>query len=120
MKIQVDPSPTTQDMQVIWDGLYHHNQEHVSAEGDSTFAVFLREKEGVVLGGIIAKVGRGWLHIINLWLEPSLRDQGYGSRLMTVAEVEGRQRGCHSAYLDTFSFRALSFYEKLGYEILAC
>jgi hypothetical protein len=35
-----------------------------------------------------------------------------------VAQAEGRarERGCHSAWLDTFSFQARGFYEKLGYE----
>jgi iron complex outermembrane receptor protein len=29
----------------------------------------------------------------------------------------GRKRGCHSAYLDTFSFQAKPFYERCGYEV---
>jgi hypothetical protein len=32
-------------------------------------------------------------------------------------EAEAIRRGCHSAYLDTFSYQSRPFYEKLGYEV---
>ena len=35
---------------------------------------------------------------------------------MGRAEALARERGCHSAWLDTFSFQARGFYEKLGYQ----
>ena len=38
---------------------------------------------------------------------------------MAQAEVRARERGCHSARLETFSFQALGFYEKLGYQDFA-
>lgn len=34
-----------------------------------------------------------------------------------MAEDEARKRGAKHAYLDTFSFQALDFYRKYGYEI---
>jgi len=36
---------------------------------------------------------------------------------MEAAEQEARTRGCHAAYVDTFSFLALDFYQKVGYTI---
>jgi hypothetical protein len=45
-----------------------------------------------------------------------LHRRGVGRELMAAAETRARKRGCHSAWLDTFSFQARGFYEKLGYE----
>lgn len=117
VQIEIETSPTPADEQVIWHGLRQHNEAYVSAVGDATFAVFLRNKNGVVLGGVLAKTGRGWLHINTLWVDPSMRGQGYGTQLMAAAEAEAIQRGCHSAYLDTFSFQARPFYERCGYKV---
>lgn len=117
MRIQLEENPTAADRQIIWDGLRAHNEVYTSGAGDSMLNLFLRDERGAVMGGLFAKAGRGWLHIITLWIDPSLRGQGYGAQLLTTAEAEGMRRGCHSAYLDTFSFQAPNFYVKCGYKI---
>jgi len=117
MKIELDSSPTFEDQQIVQNGLRQHNDQHVPADGDSSFAVFLRGADGNVVGGVLARAGRGWLRIGTLWVDASLRGQGYGRNLMTAVEAEGRRRGCHGAYLDTFSFQARPFYEQCGYEV---
>lgn len=118
MQIEIEPSPTAETLQTIYDGLRRHNHAFAPAGGDSSFAVFLRDVDGRILGGLIAKAGRGWLKIGTLWVDETVRGRGFGRQLMETAEAEGVQRGCHSAYLDTFSFQAPEFYQKLGYEIL--
>lgn len=117
MKITIETTPAPADEQVVWQGLRHHNEQHVAGAGDMTFALFLRNTDGVVFGGVLAKAGRGWLHINTLWVDPNVRGQGYGAQLMAAAEAEALRRGCHSAYLDTFSFQARPFYECCGYEV---
>lgn len=37
--------------------------------------------------------------------------------LVKMAEQEGKRRGCWHALVDTFSFQALPFYVKLGYQL---
>ena len=36
---------------------------------------------------------------------------------MGDAEARALERGCHSAWVDTFSFQAPGFYPKLGYTV---
>jgi GNAT superfamily N-acetyltransferase len=97
MKIEIELSPTPADEQVVWRGLRQHNEAYVSGAGDTTFAVFLRDTGGAILGGVLAKAGRGWLHINTLWVDPNVRGQGYGAQLMAAAEAEALRLGCHSA-----------------------
>ena len=46
------------------------------------------------------------------------RGAGVGRELMRQAEREAIRRGCHNAWLNTFSFQARGFYERLGYNVL--
>jgi GNAT superfamily N-acetyltransferase len=57
----------------------------------------------------------GWLHISILWIEEPFRGKGHGAALMDAAEAEARGLGCRYAHLDSMSFQAPAFYEKLGY-----
>ena len=45
------------------------------------------------------------------------RGSGLGSELMHEAESQARERGCSHMLVDTFSFQALPFYQKLGYQL---
>ena len=117
LKVEIELSPSSSDEQIVWDGLRQHNDQFVPSNSDINFAVFLRQVEGTIRGGLLAKAGRGWLHVNTIWVHASLRGKGYGTKLLEAAEEEARHRGCHSAYLDTFSFQALPFYEQRGYEV---
>ncbi len=81
--------------------------------------VFLLDDRQKVRAGLVGLTRWNWLLIEALWVDESLRRQGFGSRLMQLAEQEAKQRGCTEAILDTFSFEAKGFYEKLGYEMFA-
>ena len=75
------------------------------------------DADGKLVGGVIGETHWEWLYVNLMFLPEDLRGQGYGQRLLTLAEEEARARGAKHAYLDTFSFQAPGFYEKLGYEI---
>jgi ribosomal protein S18 acetylase RimI-like enzyme len=77
--------------------------------------VVARNEHGQVLGAALSETGRTWLHISVIWVSDLFRRQGLGRKLIETTETEARQRGCRNAYLDTFSYQAQPFYEKLGY-----
>lgn len=81
-----------------------------------TLAVLLRET-GSVVGGLWANTNWAWLSVELLFVPERLRGSGLGRRLMRQAEDEAVRRGCRAARVDTFSFQARGFYEKLGYRV---
>jgi ribosomal protein S18 acetylase RimI-like enzyme len=74
-----------------------------------------RSDDGAIVGGLTGKTYWNYLDVAFLWVDEGHRGSGFGKTLMLAAEAEARQRGCRYALLDTFSFQALEFYEKLGY-----
>ena len=78
-------------------------------------ALFLREENGEVLGGLLGDIWAAWLHVRTLAVAAPARGRGFGRELMKRAELYALERGCTNAFLDTFSFQARPFYEKLGY-----
>ncbi|MEO8738349.1 MAG: GNAT family N-acetyltransferase [Casimicrobiaceae bacterium] len=78
-------------------------------------AVEVRDELGATVGGLWGGTSYDWLFIQLLVVPEALRGQGIGRQLMSLAEKEAAQRGCHAVWLDTFEFQAKSFYEQLGY-----
>ncbi len=52
-----------------------------------------------------------------LWVDEKLRGHGIGKRLLLKLEQTAHERGCRQVTLNTFSFQAPEFYQKLGYSI---
>lgn len=78
----------------------------------------IARNEGEVVGGLFGHTNWDWLFIAQLWVSETSRGRGIGQKLMREAELEARRRGCKHAHVDTFSFQALSFYERLGYAVV--
>ncbi len=70
-----------------------------------------------LLGGLWGGTAYSYLHIELLYLPEDLRGAGLGRRLMAQAEEEAIQRRCRGIWLDTFSFQARGFYERIGYTV---
>jgi ribosomal protein S18 acetylase RimI-like enzyme len=82
-------------------------------------AVLLKDpSNGAIIGGLWGRTAWGWLHMDTLYVPDALRRGGIGSKLVRMAEEEAIRRGCRGAWLDTFSFQARGFYERLGYRVI--
>jgi GNAT superfamily N-acetyltransferase len=77
------------------------------------------DTEGRIAGGLIGRVFCGWLFVESLWVDEPLRGKGVGKKLLELAETQAVQMGCQYAHLETFTFEARPFYEKLDYEVFA-
>jgi ribosomal protein S18 acetylase RimI-like enzyme len=81
------------------------------------FSFFIKDENGKICGGVKGTSLYGSLYIDLLWVDRSLRNQGWGSKLMKEAERLGKERNCTFAVVHTMSWEALPFYQKLGYEV---
>ncbi len=78
-------------------------------------AVLLRDEAGVVAGGLWAEAYYDWCFVRLLVVPEAVRGQGLGRRLMGKVEDFARGRRDAGIWLDTFSFQARGFYERLGF-----
>jgi GNAT superfamily N-acetyltransferase len=114
----IEENASPEDVKAVIDGLNDYNSAYTNTDYKE-LRIFLRDPAGRVAGGLIGDSSWGWLHVRVFWLEEDARRNRLGSLLLAMAEDEGRRRGCKYIYLNTFSFQARPFYEKLGYECFA-
>jgi GNAT superfamily N-acetyltransferase len=113
--LSLEDAPSRDDVMELYNAIAAYNTERVGDHWTGRLNIFARDQHGKIVGGIYGFTDRGWLRIEVLLVKDEWRRQGMGTRLLFAAEAEARARGCHSVWLDTFSFQALPFYEKHGY-----
>jgi ribosomal protein S18 acetylase RimI-like enzyme len=101
----------------IGGGINAYNEEQAGEEGSQRLCFVLQSPDEEVLGGVIGLTYWDWFQLDLMWIKEEFRGRGYGHRLLALAEDEARKRGVKNVYLDTFSFQAIGFYQKYGYEI---
>lgn len=116
MRIEVTATPALQDEHFVASQVQAFNARFMPADFQPV-AVFARDEQGTIAGGLLGRTYWGWLDIVTLWVDPAHRQQGLATRLIAAAEAEAHGRGCTGALVDTFSFQALGFYRKQGYEV---
>ncbi|HUB16006.1 MAG TPA: GNAT family N-acetyltransferase [Acetobacteraceae bacterium] len=109
--------PAEAQVRFIEDSLVGHNFAATGIGEYFPVGLFLANARGECLGGLTGYTWGGWLHVKFLWIASVLRGQGHGTRLMDAAEAFAVEHGCPRATLETFSFQALGFYQKRGYEV---
>lgn len=108
-----DPSPEA--IQTLDDGIISYAKQQRDHRPIEFFGFFIRDVRNRVKGGCNGDVLYGCLYVGNLWVEESLRGQGYGTKLMLAAEKFGKEHSCTFASVNTMDWEALDFYKKLGY-----
>jgi predicted N-acetyltransferase YhbS len=102
----------------IVKGLRAYNVAAVGKFDHRPLTVTIRERGkmgGKIVGGLVGETFFGWMFVSLLSVSERHRGNGWGSSPMRTAEAEARERGVRHVYLDSFSFQAPAFYEKLGY-----
>jgi GNAT superfamily N-acetyltransferase len=119
-KIVLTDAPDDADLHVIQDGLRAYNAEKAGYDDYRPLAVFVSDPDtGKVVGGLYGGSYLKQLRVDRFFLPEGLRRDRIGSRLLRMAEEEGRRRGCSRVTLNTLEIQAPGFYLKQGYEMAA-
>ncbi len=118
-KITLTDTPDNDTIKALAKKLMHFNDVNSGRPLDyrSLTITVTHPDTGELLGGLWGVSSYSLLHIELLYLPEDLRGTGLGRQLMAQAEQEAIERGCNGVWLDTFSFQARGFYEKLGYTV---
>lgn len=109
--------PIPEDEQVLFDGISDDAAKKKGMERIKPFRIYIKDSNQSVLGGASGITYYGCLYIDMLWVDESIRNHGFGKKIMEEAEKIGRERKCTFASLNTMDWEALPFYQKLGYQI---
>jgi GNAT superfamily N-acetyltransferase len=108
------------DAEVISDGLRAYYLSQTGYYDFRPLAVFVRDPQtGKVIGGLHGRSEFGLVYVAWFLLPKDWRGARIGSRVLAMAEEEGRRRGCTRIALTTLSIEAPGFYQKQGYNVAA-
>lgn len=119
-RIVLDENPDSRLREAILRPLNEYNESKVGQFYLGQVAIFLRHPcDDDIIGGLWGAFIHGWLAVDMLFVPAEFRGRGIGSTLMKMTEDVARKRECIGIRLDTATYQAPGFYEKLGYQELA-
>jgi GNAT superfamily N-acetyltransferase len=118
MNIKIHNEYQDEIFNLLIDNLRQFNFKNMGEEQSQPLMVIIRNDSGEIVGGIAGRTIYHQLLIEVLWVHDDKRGQGLGIQLMEIAEREAQKRGCIAAQVDTLSFQAPQFYEKMGFQII--
>ncbi|UCI07076.1 GNAT family N-acetyltransferase [Mesorhizobium sp. B1-1-8] len=113
--LEITAEPLPRDLAFLGERLTAFNDGDVGASDRKPLVVFVRDNAGEIVAGISGYTAWGWLYVQWLWVDESFRGRRIAAGMLDAAEREALARGCHGAWIDTFSPTAARVYERQGY-----
>lgn len=122
MEVELKVEVINEEDSAVFDelvaGVRAHKHENMGPEETLPLSVVARDESGKLIGGVSGRTIYKNFLISVVWVDKQTRGTGLGRQLMELAEAEARKQGCLVAQLDTLSYQAPVFYQKLGFEIV--
>jgi GNAT superfamily N-acetyltransferase len=115
MDVEITDTPNEADEAFVIVQTYAYNASFTQKDV-RRLCVFARDADGRIIGGLTGKTYWHYLDVAFLWVSEPHRRAGHATKILQAAESEARRRGCQHVLLDTYSFQALGFYQKQGYQ----
>ncbi len=114
MRLEIIEAPGPEIEQAILAVLMAWNETVAGPVRYVPFAAVFRDGDRVA-GGLWADCYYDWMFVRLVVIPEGMRGAGHGTGVMREAEAFARARGLAGIWLDTFSFQARGFYERLGF-----
>lgn len=105
------------DFEVLKAGLREYNESFTGTVFREKISSFVKDESGVIVGGILGEINWNWMHIQGLWIDKSIRKEGWGAKLLSRMEEYALSQNISNIRLETTTFQALGFYVKAGYSV---
>lgn len=117
MEITKPLPPQDNDFEALKSGLTKYNESFTGVVHRETISSFVKNDSGVIVGGILGEINWNWMHIQGLWIDESIRQDGWGTKLLSEMEEYALSKNTANIRLETTTFQALGFYVKAGYSV---
>ena len=112
----------TEDLSEAADAKMTEGHENYERENGieinfKNFSFTLSDEKGEVFGVLSAYTAYSEIYVEDLWVDESLRQKGYGRKLLQTLEDYFDGKGYNNINLVTNEFQAPLFYKKCGYDI---
>lgn len=119
MEIEINSTYDESSKKTVFDLLNSYNiskTKQLDGSAVIPLEILIRDDSKNIIGGIYGASFIGTMEIRAIVVDEQHRNKGIGIKLMEIVEEEARIRKCSKIILDTFSFQAPEFYQKLGYK----
>jgi ribosomal protein S18 acetylase RimI-like enzyme len=99
------------------EGHENYERENGIEINFKNFSFTLSDEKGEVFGVLSAYTAYSEIYVEDLWVDESLRQKGYGRKLLQTLEHYFDGKGYNNINLVTNEFQAPLFYKKCGYDI---
>jgi GNAT superfamily N-acetyltransferase len=117
VEFDVENNPDPRDLEFLETQIRREASTAMGLGDEAELAIFVRDA-GRIVAGISGWTWGDCCELQSLWVEPSLRGRGLGTRLLAAAEAEAAARGCSQTVHFTYAFQAGRLYKRSGYELV--
>ena len=112
--ITLQQPPDAADLAAIERGLLAHAAPHAPLNPDQ-IALSLRDEAGRLCGGLFGYCWWDHFDMHAIWVQESLRFQGYGRRLIERAMEICHEKRVHAIIAEVADFQDQAFFQRLGF-----
>ena len=116
--IDIREQPLTDELKrQIYEGFSRHSIATTGHDEKINAVAFVATAGKEFAGAVVVELFWGTLHVKNVYISENYRGQKLGTRLMERAIAYGYTNSCPFAFVETMSFQALGFYQKLCFQL---